>query len=226
MALPPLYCTVDELRDRLCLTGTERDNALLDVCKSASRWVENRTGRRFYTVSETRYYTANFPWPGAGWAWNYERPSGGLWTSQWLPIDDAMSVTAVATDEDNDGIYEVLWTPNTDYWLAPRNAALDNKPYTALHRTLATGNHVWPSWENAVAVTGAFGAAIDTPEPIHEVALIVAELYARPLLDLTIPGVQSYRAGDGLQVQMDGENIPARAWAIIQDYRQRPGSVI
>ena len=219
----PNYCSVDQLRDRLGLSDHTRDDALYEVCSAASRWVDRRTGRRFYTVNETRYYTASYSgWNGYGWAWikdwNYERPSGGFWTAQYINIDDFVSVTAVATDEDGDGVYETAWTAGTDYWLAPRNAIAEGKPFRTIYRNVATGRFIFPSWPNAISVTGASGASTDTPDPIREIAIEVAMLMSRPLLDMVVPGVKSYKIGAELDVTFGDDEISRHARAILNEY--------
>lgn len=227
MTTAPNYCTVDELTDRLCLTGHDRDSAFVNIVSAASRWVDDQTARRFYTVTETRYYTTGYPLaPTFGWAWNFERPSGGMYVNEQVRIDDFMSVSQVATDEDNDGVYEVVWLLNTDYWLAPRNATLDGQPYTSIKRTLPSGRFLFPTWANAIAVTGACGAATSTPPTIRLLTLMVAELMARPLLDLALPGVDNYKIGSEINISMSTEHLPAVGRQILREYQFRAGAMI
>lgn len=227
----PNYCSADQLRDRLCLTASDDpDNALEEIVAGASRWVERRTGRRFYTVTETRFYTAgqrpldNGP-EGSLW-WRPERPSGGFWSIQKVEIDDAQSVTAVATDEDGDGVYERTWTAGVDYWLYPRNAPLDDRPYRSIRRMWPTARFFFPWWENAISVTGAFGAATYMPDPIRELSLMVAELLARPILPNVLSGVKAYTFGTSLSATLDDKELPPLAQAILAEYTVPVASVV
>jgi len=227
----PKYCTADQLKERLCLAVTDDpDNVLEEVVAAASRWVDRRTGRRFYTATETRYYTAS-PRPSSTGVlgtvhWNPERPSFGIWTAQYVEIDDFVSVTTVATDEDADGVYERTWTAGTDYWLGPRNAALEDRPYRTIHRAWPSGRYIFPNWENAVAVTGSCGAAADTPDPIRELSLMVAENFARPILPLVQAGAKSYTFGTSMTVTLDDGELPPMAQLILAEYGVPMGSVV
>lgn len=213
-----LYAPADALKDRLGISENDsREGSLIEVLDAASRWVEKETARRFYVVaSEVRYYTVERN--NVGTVWNWERPGGG-WSPQQLVIDDAVAVTAVETDEDGDGVYERTWTVNTDYWLGPRNATALGKPYRQLHRNQAVGRYMFPAYENAIKVTGSFGYSSATPADIRDLTLSMAELLARPLLDLTIAGAATYKLGAELTVTMASSDLTPSAKRIIENYR-------
>jgi hypothetical protein len=223
----PVYANTDELKDRLGIPLNDpRENELIQAIDAASRWIEQKTGRRFYTVSETRYYTAHWmypEWAGRGFGaypWgNPERPSGGGRAAQHISIDDFVSVSAVATDDDGDGTYETAWTANSDYWLGPRNAVADGKPYRLLNRNQVTGRYLFPPWENGISVTGACGYSAQTPDQIRQLCMTVAALFARPLLEMSIPGVQSYKLANDLSITMDVQDLPPAEQSIIAQYR-------
>lgn len=220
------YASLAQLRDRLSVTDTDRDYAFENALDVASRWIDNQTRRRFYATTETRFYTAHWRYPrGLSHAWNDypwgnpERPNGGGYANQQVAIDDFISVTTVATDDDGDGVCETVWTVGTDYWLGPRNAAADRLPYRAIHRNQITGRYVFPPYENGISVTGSAGFSATVPDPIRELCLIVAELIARPLLDLTIAGVSAYKFGDQIQVTMDSKELSSTGRQLLQEYR-------
>lgn len=223
-----LYASLSDLTDRLCISDHDRDLALANCLEAASRWIEHETARRFYVVvpdplatpaGETRYYTAAYVPGGRSYPWNLERPSGGIALPHRISVDDVVTVTRVATDEDGDGTYERVWTVGTDYWLGPRNAIVDGKPYRFLNLNQVTGRYIWPSWENAIAVTGSFGYSTATPGPIRDVCLMVAEVLARPVLDLALVGVESYKIGSDLSIKMKPEDFPPSVQLILQDYK-------
>lgn len=220
------YATVPELKDRLHVEDSDRDYAFGHCLDAASRWIDNQTRRRFYTATETRYYTAHWHYPhrsstmAGDYPWgNPERPYGGGRSGQTVAIDDFLSVSAVVTDSDGDGVYETTWTNGTDYWLGPRNALTDGLPYRAIHRNQVTGRYSFPPYDNAISVTGSAGYSATVPDAIRELCLMVAELMARPVLDLTIAGVATYKFGDQMQVTMDSKDISPLARQILQEYR-------
>lgn len=190
------------------IVDSDRDIAIERILESASRWVDRVLGRRFYTTDapETRIYTA----------------SECYWE---LAVDDLLSVTSLATDNDNNGTFETIWSVGTDYWLGPKNAALDGEPYRTIHRVWYTGRYSFPSYENGVSVTGQFGycTLANCPSNIRELTMMVAESDALPILDLTMPGVQNYKLGTELTITMGSRRLPSRAAEIMDLYKTARG---
>lgn len=167
------YCTLADLKARL-FTGTPtvdatRDTILEDVIEAASRWIDDQCGRRFYTASETRTYTAQ----------DYDL----------LFIDDLVSVTTLKTDEDEDRTYETTWA-TTDYDLEPENAALRGAPYTMI-RITPDGDYSFPvGVRRGVQIAGSFGYASTVPDPVKQACLMqAARLYKRKDAILGVAGV-------------------------------------
>jgi hypothetical protein len=207
-----LYATVSEIKERLYIQDNDRDRAWMDVVRGASRWVDDILGHRFYASSdidadnptETRYYSQD--------------PRCDVLS---LEIDDFLSLTEVVTDANGDGTYEYTWATPTDYWLEPRNAPAKGKPYTTIHKASYAGRYWFPTYPNSVRVTGNFGycTLANLPAGVKQLALIVAEIMARPLLDLTMAGVHAYQAGPELRVTMDEGQLPPMARKLIDTYR-------
>lgn len=253
MALP-IYATVDDLKDRVFLDPSDsRNTALQDVLEVASRWVDRETYRRFYTTTETRYYSVHrHRYSHYNHQYDY-RDTPYMWESPWgstglhtLYIDDVVSVTSITTDTDGDGVFETTWTSGIDYWLGPRNAAANLEPYTSINRGPFT-TQWFPYYENAIAVTGAFGYCTPSlrPPEIRELTIIVASYLLSPNLtrytlansagetDLTIPGVQEYQIGQELRVVMQktsesllSSEIPKEGLDLVNKFRRSPAMVI
>lgn len=130
---------------------TTNDTQFENIIEAVSRWIDTNRGRRFYTASETRYYTA-----GVG---------------HRVVIDDLLTLTALATDEDGDGTFERTWTA-ADYILYPYNAAIKLRPYIAIERSVL-GNLTFPTLRRGVSVTGSFGFWTSVPEAIAEACLLI-----------------------------------------------------
>lgn len=153
MAISNGYCTLVELKSRLGISDATDDTALENVVTAVSRWIDEDRGRRIYSASgETRYYTAE--------------------DSSFVPVDDLLSLTSLATDEDGDGTYERTWA-STDYHLEPYNAPLHSKPYTYISRS-PLSNYTFPTVRKGIKLVGTFGFASTTPPAIKEACLLVS----------------------------------------------------
>lgn len=198
------YASVDELKDFLCLTDEDRDYALDLIVEAASRLIDDWTGHQFFTqANQTRYYT-----------W---RPGSDVMA---LKIDDVLTVTSLLTDSNGDGVYETTWNTTTDYYLEPINAPAHDKPYTTLHRKSFSGRFWFPSYLNSVSVTGTFGYSLTVPKGVKRLCLMVSELMARPLLDMSIPGVESFKLGPDINVTASPLELPPLGQMLLAQYAE------
>ncbi len=226
------YADFGDLADRLGIPLTDDDPravALDQAVDAASRWVDRQTGRRFYaTAGEVRYYTTIWQYPRWGqygssygdYPWgNPERPGGGGVAGQHITIDDYITVSEVATDTDGDGTYDAVWTVGTDYWLGPRNATADGKPYRSVNRNQVSGRYSFPPYENGIRITGTAGYSAAVPDSIRELTMWVAMQFAQPVLEMSIPGVQTYQLGIDLKITMAPGDLPLAMQKTLEDYR-------
>lgn len=157
MAITNGYAELSDLKGRLGITDTTDDSIIENVIEAASRAIDRHCHRRFYGVSETRYYTAEHG------------------DALYLP-DDLISVTTLKTDEDGDRTYEVTWA-TTDYDLLPYNAATDGIPYGWLETT-PDGSYSFPAnIKRGVEIAGVFGyvaASTAAPDDVREACLLQA----------------------------------------------------
>ena len=204
------YATVDELKDFLCLADNDRDYALDNIVTTASRLIDRWTGHQFYSVSaQVRY----FEWlPGSD--------------VNFLKVDDLLSLTELATDSNGDGVYETVWTTGTDYYLWPVNAVAKNEPFTRIYRSTFNGRFYFPAYPRGVRITGTWGYATATPAPIKQLCLIVSQCIAGPLLDMSIPGVSSYKLGSDIYVTMTPAVLPQEARWLLSLYGDQTFVVI
>lgn len=153
MAITNGYATLAELKAYLGLPSDDTvDDAVLEArIESASRAIEQETGRVFYATTATRYFTAEH---------------GDL-----LFIPDLLSITTLKTDSDGDRVYETTWAA-TDYDLEPFNET----PYTRIRLT-PSGRYSFPTHAKGVEVVGSWGYSSTTPNAIREACLILASRY-------------------------------------------------
>jgi hypothetical protein len=158
---PHLYVTIDSLKETLSLTGqTNIDPNIGLAIETASRAIDLAAGRRFYLDTTDRYYTA-------------------AWGACDIEIGDTQSVTSVTIDTNGDGSYETTWTQGTDFLLDPVNAPVYGEPYTRL--TLRRpGGRRFPTYQNAIKVSGSFGWAVPPVGVRQYAAILAAKLLRRP----------------------------------------------
>jgi hypothetical protein len=133
------YTTLNDVKVALNLEDSI-DNAAIELAiATASRMIDDYCGRFFYTdgtegAPATRYYTP---------------------TDYYiLPVDDFVSISEIATDDNFDRTYGSVWTAD-DSMFEPVNNPSRGWP---MSRILAVGSYVFP-WNlpQSVRVKGIFG---------------------------------------------------------------------
>lgn len=139
MALINAYCTLSDLKTSLAIEDIADDTALEAAILTASRMVDDYTGRFFYRDGTTaapvvRYYTAQ----------------------DWYTcnVDDFVSLSQIATDDNFDQLYTTIWQAD-DYMVEPVNNPRRGWP---LSRLLAIDSYIFPyNLPQSVKVTGVWG---------------------------------------------------------------------
>lgn len=132
------YGGLDLVKVRGNRTSAVDDDNYMSLMEASSRAVDRVAGRRFYATIETRYLDPSHP------------------KRLWL-TDDLVSVTTLAVDQDNDGVYETTLT-TSDYFLWPSHAAARGEPYRAIDlNPNSTNLTAWPLVARAVRLAGMWG---------------------------------------------------------------------
>jgi len=139
VALTNAYCTLSDLKTSLAIEDIADDTALEAAILTASRMVDDYTGRFFYRDGTTaapvvRYYTAQ----------------------DWYTcnVDDFVSLTQIATDDNFDQLYTTIWESD-DYMVEPVNNPRRGWPLT---RLLAIDSYIFPyNLPQSVRVTAVWG---------------------------------------------------------------------
>jgi hypothetical protein len=173
------------------------DAVIEDILKSASRYIDVTTGRRFWynAVDETRYYTPN--------------------ESGFLFVDDlAMTPTTLKTDSSYDRTYATT-IATTDYDLEPDNALLDGQPYTMIEMS-PHATEYFPIWRRGVQIVGKFGFPV-VPSDIKGACLGIAlNIYQNRSGQSNAGNVTVTAAG----VVIRPQDVPAWAQLAINKYRR------
>lgn len=155
------YATVADLKVRLAIetTDTSHDTDIGDALDAVSRQIDDHCHRFFYqATATTMYYTAA--------------------DSRELTVDDLVSVTTLATDDNESRLWGTTWA-TTDYDLEPYNAALTGRPYTVIRVPPAGTKEFTPGSLKAVKIVGTFGWP-SVPGRIEQACLLQAQrLYMR-----------------------------------------------
>jgi hypothetical protein len=146
------YTSLEALKRSLDISPEDikDDTDLTQVLEDASRWVDRYCQRRFYSLPETRVYTAQAP--------------------LFVETDDLLSVSLLEVYRD--GVWEA-WGSG-DFALWPLNAVLGGEPYNALAIIGDTYEKIFPRGLGRVRVTGAFGYSTTPPGPVARATLIQA----------------------------------------------------
>lgn len=170
----PAYATLTELKAWMGVQNADQDTALTRALDAAEAQINAYTGRRFTTEgsTSTRYYTA-------------------LSAGQVL-IDPLQNLTGLTVDTDTtgDGTFDTSWTVDTQFRLAPYNAAALGQPYTAI---VPVGELKFPTGDRRVRVVGRFGWSAAPPADVVQATLIQAAfLFKRKDAPFGIAGSAEY----------------------------------
>lgn len=139
MALINCYCTLSDLKTSLAIEDIQDDTGLEAAILSASRMIDDYTGRFFYrdgttAAPATRYYT-----PDSWYITN---------------LDDFVSLNQIALDDDFDQTYTTILAAS-DYLIDPINNARRGWPYT---RITAIDRYIFPyAYPQSVRVQAVWG---------------------------------------------------------------------
>jgi hypothetical protein len=182
MSISQGYATLAEVKAALRIQDSIDDSLLEMAIESASRLVDAYCARSFYNAgTASRYFVAD---------------------NDFLTnIDDAVTITEIATDTSADGTYDVVWQAD-DYQLEPLNGRVDGLvwPYNAIR---AIGDYTFPIWggEALVKVTGTWGFSA-VPTAIKQATVIQSSrIFKRldsPLGVLSSPDLGFIRVGSRL----------------------------
>lgn len=139
MALTDCYCTLSDLKTALAIEDIQDDIGLEAAILTASRMIDDYTGRFFYrngttAAPVTRFFTAP--------------------DSYFCAVDDFVSLNEVATDDNFDQTYTTIWAVS-DFLVEPVNNALRGWPFS---RLIAIDSYIWPyNLPQSVRVKGVWG---------------------------------------------------------------------
>jgi hypothetical protein len=139
VALTNCYCTLSDLKTSLAIEDIQDDTALEAAILTASRMIDDYTGRFFYrdgttAAPITRYYT-----PDSWYITN---------------LDDFVSLNQIALDDDFDQTYTTILAAS-DYLIDPVNNARRGWPYT---RITAIDRYIFPyAYPQSVRVQAVWG---------------------------------------------------------------------
>ena len=178
----------------LDINDTTDDTRISYLTAAASELIRGYCGRSFNIdgaqVASARYFTAA--------AWDA------------VKIDDCYEVTAVATDDADDGSYSTVWA-TTDYLMLPPGGqgpyGSTGWPYTAIR---AVESRIFPIWFNrpGVKVTAKWGWSALPSDVTMAALMLVGEMFRA-------------KAGTFDQYNADGTFTPIRQNRQVRDLLQK-----
>lgn len=197
MAITNGYLSLDEARGYILPNGADTDDDIrIEIAvEAASRAIDEFCRRRFYTATETRYYT----------------PSDG----SLVFVDDLVSVTTLKTDAGGDGTFETTWAAS-DYNLGPYNANTDGRPYTKIERA-HSGSYAFPDGvRRSVEIAGSFGWP-SVPSAVKQACAIQAQTFFKRATEGGAPIVSM----DGGTMPSSSKYLDRSVELLVRPYRRR-----
>lgn len=198
------YCTLAEFRAFAIPEGgidAADDGVINDIIETASRFIDNQTGRTFYArgtllAPEDRYFSV---------------PRRG--DKRWLWLDDDLQTVVTITNGDG-AVVDVA-----DYYLMPRNStpkyAVVLKHYSGEYWKIGDSGE----YEYVVEVAGIWGYCATGAHPADiktACLMIAASLYKRRFGEnLTATSIVT-----GAGVVITPDDVPSEAVNILKSYRR------
>jgi hypothetical protein len=162
------YGTLAAFKTRFGIEGTDanRDAVIESIIQGVSRSIDGYCNRAFFAGSAgvARVFTALDP--------------------TLVFIDDIITITAVKTDENGDGTFDITWGAS-DYKAMPLNLT----PKTWLEINKTAGTHEFPEETGAIEITGTWGYGSTTPDPVAEACYLQSNrIYQRQFAPFGIVG--------------------------------------
>ena len=194
MAITNGYATLAEFKTWPDITSTDAtdDGMIEDLIESASRFIDNQTGRTFYARTETRYYDV---------------PSG-----RELQLDDDLLAITTLTNGDDTTLAA------TEYHLIPKNVT----PYYAIRLKSTSAymwqSDSSGGREYVISVAGTWGWTATCPAEIKTACLQIATDYYNKTIGS--PGASTAQV-TAMGVVLTPAGVPATAMQLINRYKKR-----
>jgi len=195
------YCTLGDFKNYKDITSSDTtdDDVLEKIIESASRFIDNQSGQRFYSsTGQTLYFTAE--------------------DANFLLVPNLQSVTTLKTDDDGDRTYEDTWTTG-DYDLMPYNASYQGVPYSWI-QTTPESDYSFPLIEKGVEIKGDWGYSA-VPDEIRLACIEIAHAANARRSGQNLTGIAEVTAAG---VVISPEDITPFAKAILMQYQRAYGS--
>lgn len=172
-----IYVTEQELLDHIKSNADLGNDVTITAVEAASRAVDSYCSRRFYSASETRYFSPE---------------TGAVIYVLELVNSDLANLTDLTVLSGTGGTYGTTWTSGTNFIAEPLNRQ-PGWPYTRLRGI--TG--AWPQRttvqaQETVKITGNFGWA-EVPAPVKlATKLLAAQYYKLADAPLGVAGWGAY----------------------------------
>lgn len=132
-----VYAGLQEIKDAARIMGTIDDDLIINTAEDVSREIDLDTGRQFFEMTATKYFTAR--------------------ESDCCAVPDLLSITTLRADIGENRTYSSTFS-STGYELSPANATMESppRPYSEIETTPLSTN-TFSTAPRAVMVTGTWG---------------------------------------------------------------------
>ena len=194
------YCTLAELKTALAISDSVDDPPLEAAINATSRMIDDYTNRFFYADGTTLSPVARIYTPIDTWR---------------LSVDDFVSITELATDQNMDYSYDTIWA-STDYIVDPVNNPRRGWPLT---RLTAINRYIFSRLlPQSVKITGVWGWSAVPPEVNMACLIQASRLFVRRQSPFGIAG-----SPDLGTVRLSAR-LDADVEALLRPFRRRNGA--
>jgi hypothetical protein len=174
------YCLLSDLKDEIGITNADVDGRLLRAISDASRAIDaicRVDPMTFVPQALTRYFDVDASNVlSHGFSPVTDETKGNV---EILPVPPLTVLTSLATDEAGTGVFSVVWTANTDFYLYPLNSEVKRE----IRVNNDVGRFGFPPGQRRAQLVGTWGIleAGATPLVIRRACLILTgRYYKRP----------------------------------------------
>jgi len=177
------YATLAQAKAQYGITATTDDAVLLALLESVSRGIDKHCGRKFYPLTETRYFNSG--------ALDFE-DTLRLW------VDDLLAVTTLKFDRDGDGAYADTLA-SSDYVLWP----YQGYPKRAVELDENGAYSLWPDGKKAIEIAGVWGYGNEQRAAPYDSAGATGTVATAAATTMTVSNSVPFSAGQTILIETE-----------------------
>lgn len=136
------YASIANVKRQLRISDTNDDDVIAMIIENISRQVDQFCNRTFWPLDTIKYFETD------------------EYNELCIPDEDLLAVSEIAVDQNDDGVYEEVWSSGSGkFVLEPRNNAslVPAKPYWEIEIPTRNTNYFPVAGDDSIKITGTWG---------------------------------------------------------------------